>query len=377
MRHAWLVPVLLACATGCRSTDPATLTRDGREVRALDPLPCRIALASWQDWRRAEPGEDDRGYGFTLEPDQAQDLMVAVLDPGPAAKEQYRLDSQRAANEVFRLDARTLPEILEQAQRAQADLVIRPRLIEPPHLTFEGYTRTLPSVAWWLFTWVGGLFVQDKSYTARMTVDFDLINPYDGTTIDTFTATSETMDLTLIERDGRRFSGRSALSLLLPPQLTGDTRSRTNATLSQFLCARFGARIAGYLKDDFTARERELLGALRAVEPRNGARVGDELPFRAEILGERPLTGVALYLNGARTPVWSLSESSDGDGLLEPARQAAGTWYRILVAGPDGSPLRIPGLVPGRNRLRVEYAVQGRYASRTLEYERPTEGGPE
>ena len=35
--------------------------------------------------------------------------------------------------------------------------------------------------------------------------------------------------------------------------------------LSEFLCARFAARLAGFLKEDFTQRERALIGALSLI----------------------------------------------------------------------------------------------------------------
>lgn len=368
-RDALLVAVLLAAA--CRVTDPAYLTSDGKKVSNLDPIPYRIAVAPVESGGRLDGARrEGEPYWFTLDDDGMQALLVAVMDPDEAVADAYGLETQRAANIVFPIGEREMAKVLDEAQRHGADLVVVPRVIELPRFAYDEHVRTLPSVAWWLFTWVGGLFVQDKRYEARMTLDFEVVNALDGTTLDTFTATSESMELTLWERDGRRFGRRCALSLILPPQWTGDTRSRVSDTLSVYAGARCAARFSAYLKQDFRLRERSLIGAVHGVRPPNGAHVGAMLPLRAEIIGEQPITHVALYLNGSREPVFELREDGPEEDALALERQASGTHFHVSVArtgagGPE--PVRIP-LAAGRNEVRLEYAVLGRYASRTFVY---------
>ncbi len=368
MRFA--TPLLLVlCAAGCRTSDRAYSTGDGREVKTLDPVPYRIALApvesgGWLDGKR----KGDEPYWFTLDDDGMQAMLVALMDTDPAPAEKLKLETQQAANSVFALHERDPLRLLEQAQRQGADLLVVPRLVEPPRFTFEERVRTTASVAWWLGTWVGGLHVQDKRYQARMTVDFDIVNAADGTILDTYTATSELMDLSLWEREGRRFGRGTAQSLVMPPQLTGDQRPRVSGMLSLLVTARFAARFAGYMKDEFTRRERALLGAVRAIHPQSGSDVGPVLALRAEIIAEHPVTAVAIYRNGSRAPLFEIREDDDASGALDPARQAAGRYYRLSVAsGGAREPVSLP-LEAGRNEIRLEYAVRGRYASRTLVY---------
>jgi hypothetical protein len=368
VRASVLVLALLAVA-GCRAVDRAYQTSDGREVRSLDPAPYRIAVApveseGWLDGQRK--GEEP--YWFTLDGPGLQKLFVALMSEDPAPAKAYHLESQRTANSVVALEEHDPGGILEEAQRRGADLVVVPRLVEPPRFAFDKHVRTAASVAWWLCTWVGGLFVQDKRYDAHMTIDFDVVNAEDGTTVETFTATSNVMDLTLWERQDHRFGAGVAMSLILPPQLTVEQHAKVSEALTLLVSSRFAARFTGYLKEDFAQRERSLLGAVRAVYPHSGSDVGNVLPLSADIIADQPITHVALYLNGDRKPVFEIKE---GAASLEVARQAAGRYFRVAVAEADGDgaprPVRIP-LAPGRNEVRLEYAVLGRYASRTFVY---------
>lgn len=369
MRASILFLGLLFAATGCRSADRAYQTSDGREVRTLDPVPFRVAVAPVESGGRLDGRRKrDEPYWFTLDDAGLQALVVALLDADPLPAKAYKLESQRAAEGVVALRERDPRLLLEEAQRCGADLVVVPRLVEPPRFVFAGRVRTLPSVAWWLGTWVGGLHVQDKRYEAHMTLDFDVVNAHDGTTVDTFTATSELMDLTLWERQGRRFGGGVAMSLVVPPQLAAEQHAKVSEALTLLVGARFAARFAGYLKEELSQRERALLGAVRAIHPHSGSEVGDTIEWNADIIAEQPITHVALYLNGDRKPVFEIREDGEGAAGLEVARQAAGRYFRVAVAaGGAGDPVRIP-LRTGRNELRLEYAVLGRYASRTLVY---------
>ena len=211
-----------------------------------------------------------------------------------------------------------------------------------------------------------------------MSMDFDIVSAYDGTALATFTATSETLDLTLWERSGRRFGTNVAESTIVPSQMTRDRKPRVSEALTRLVTARLAARFAGYLKQGFVEHERRLLGAVRGIRPRNGEEVGPELVFGAEIVAEKPITHVALYLNGDRTPVFEISEESEYRDALKPERQATGQFYRLAIARTSEAaadkrePIRIR-LRPDRNELRLEYAVSGRYASRTLVYNNSAE----
>jgi hypothetical protein len=349
-----LVPVLLG--VGCHTTDPAYQARDGRDVRDLEPLPYKIAIAQLGEYPRQEEADDD-GYWFVLGNEEVQDLLVAVADFEEAAAEERKLLSQRAANEVIELDAKDARELLRKAQELEVDLILAPRVADPPDLKYKGAKRTVSSVMLWLFTWIGGRYVDDKSYVARMSLDFEVVNPYDGTTIDSFTVASETIDLTLGERDDG-WSGGTAQSVIIPPQLTVESKERTSRVLSRLICSRLAARVSGYLKEDFVLKERALLGELRSVTPRNRSEVGEKLTFRAELRANEPITDCTVYVNGREA--LHLDEAT----LPPAAEQSRGKVFAVALAAPPTA------TVPGRNVVRIEYAVQGRYSSRTLLYDR-------
>ena len=155
--------LLVFGAAACTSTDPAYRTIDGREVRALDPAPYRIGIAVPDSQGRLDgQPNDDENYWFTKNDAGVQKLLVALMDPDPAAAEELKLETQRAVNGVIPLVAGDLATLLEAAQQQQVDLIIQPRLVEPPLFRYLERVRTLPSIAWWVTTWVGGLHVQDK-----------------------------------------------------------------------------------------------------------------------------------------------------------------------------------------------------------------------
>ena len=110
----------------------------------------------------------------------------------------------------------------------------------------------------------------------------------------------------------------------------------------------------------FAVRERELIGTPRAIEPRNFSRPTVEdgtlnadgtLTLTTEIVADHPLTDCSLYANDRKLP-WE-----------KPTEQVQGGVYRIVV-----NPKAITLNREGWNEIRIEYAVRGRYTSRTLRY---------
>ncbi|MHC4957886.1 MAG: hypothetical protein ACYTGN_05875 [Planctomycetota bacterium] len=350
---------LLVLGVGCHTVDPAYQARDGRDVRDLDPLPYKIAIGQIGEYPRSGEADDD-GYWFVLDNEEVQDLLVAVADFEEAAAEERKLLSQRAANEVIQIDSESIDDLLNRAQALNVDLLLLPRVAEPPDLQYKGAKRTTSSVMLWLFTWIGGRYVDDKSYLARMSIDFEVVNPYDGSTIDSFTVASETIDLSLGERDDG-WSGGTAQSVIIPPQLTVENKERTSRVLSRLICSRLAARVSGYLKEDFVGKERALLGTLRVQKPRNRSEVGEKLEFQAELVADEPITDCTVFANG-REILRLTDNGAKGARLPAAADQSRGKLFSVSFAAPPVD------AVAGRNVVRVEYAVQGRYSSRTLLY---------
>ena len=153
-------------------------------------------------------------------------------------------------------------------------------------------------------TWIAGLFVQDREYHAILSLEFDLVNPHDGTVIDTFTAASRSIDADQWERMNKKFwTAQTAYSLILPAFWVPDNRTDASRSTTARVCARLAAQLTGYLKEDYVKHARALTGTLQGVLPRNGAIVGPgPLSFRARVVGEQPITDVAIYVDDQPEP---------------------------------------------------------------------------
>ena len=369
---------------GCRTADPAFYTRDGRLLADVDPLPYRIALASFPEaWPRAKgPAVEKDRYWFRLSDVETHELLADILGRRP--KEQsamdrslksgeggfgdllrgYEIPLQNTCVEVIKIKKRKLVDALKEAQKQRADLLIMPRRAEPPRFTYLGTTNTVASFLLWLTTWIGGLHVQDQTFDARAAFDFFIINPYDGTTLATYTATSDHMDLTLWERNEREFQSGVGWSLIMPPYFAPDEPEPVSNMLSGMVCARIAARLGGYLKQDFVYKEHETIGTLRELNRKNGSEIeGPWLRLTGEIVADKPITDFALYVGDRTKPHDTEALSTKEEDQLA-TDQAQGSIYRIELK-PPLIPLKI-----GQNLIRIEFAVQGRYTSRTLYYTR-------
>jgi hypothetical protein len=244
--------------------------------------------------------------------------------------------------------------------------VIVPRLNDLPEFRSMGINgRWVVSTALWVTTWVFGLYVQDRRYLASLSFDFDIVNPYDGATLATYTTTSGRMDATLLERNKGRFAtDRTALSLLIPAYFVPDNRARTSASLSARACERIAAQLARQLKNDFAKRAREITGTLQRVTPDPRRPVGTRpIWFTASLVADEPITDIEVYLNGADEPLYEAHATGD-QGIEPPSKQAWGGVYRVNFETPSFE------LPEQENWLRVEFAVRGRYASQTFRYSR-------
>ncbi len=173
------------------------------------------------------------------------------------------------------------------------------------------------------------------------------------------------MDLTLWERNGRKFQQGVGWSLIMPPYVTPDDGGHVSNMLSTKVCARIAARLACYLKQDFVYRERETIGTLREILPKNGEIIrAPNLLLRGDIVAEQPITDFALYVGNRRQPHYEVASSKKEEAKLDIDEQAQGSIYRIHLE-PPLIPLEI-----GQNLIHIEFAVSGRYTSRTLYYKR-------
>ena len=147
--------------------------------------------------------------------------------------------------------------------------------------------------------------------------------------------------------------------------MTPDDGGHVSNMLSTKVCARIAARLAGYLKQDFVNRERETIGTLREILPKNGEIIREaNLLLRGDIVAEHPITDFALYVRNRRQPHYEVASSKKTRDMLDPNEQAQGSIYRIHLE-PPLIPLEI-----GLNLIHIEFAVSGRYTSRTLYYKR-------
>src|SRR5688572_2607058 len=230
-----LLLLLALAATGCRTTDPAFFTPEGRPLRDLTPAAYRIAVAPIRmDQDRAASLPSARS---------AASLPFAYSLEGLRARIIADLGEQHAASEVFPVGEAAL----EEARDARADMLLRVRLtaVELSHVGSSGGAVLAGFL--WLTTWVGGTLVQDSTYSARLELECDFVNPYDGRVLDSLTASSERVDLTFWDRNDVLSFG-TLQSLVLPPSWTTDDAATTGQSLSRKAAARVAAQLTSYLK---------------------------------------------------------------------------------------------------------------------------------
>jgi hypothetical protein len=257
-----------------------------------------------------------------------------------------RLD---AASSVFAVGA----DALAEARARRADLLVQPRLQRAASLEHTGISKRwfLTSVLWFT-TWIGSFWVEDSSYAAEMTLEFDVFKPAEGVRIDSVSASSEKVDLTFWDRNAF-WSWGTLQSVILPPFWTTDHDERTSRSLSEVANARQAARLARYLKEELATSERDFLGEVRLQSPANGADVGPVAALRGKVIAKEAITAVAIYLNESDEP------EPAGAPLPGGAEQRIGNVYQVFLE-------RDLALRPGRNLVSIEVEISGRHTSRTL-----------
>jgi len=336
MHRALLLATLLAA---CRSTDPAFYTKDGQPLEEVAPLLYRVGVAPVEDFEALADAVPESKYEFVFDADDVQARLVEGMG------------EVKAANEIVLIDR----DAVRDAQGGRPDLLLRPRLAEIDAFTKRGRTgRSWLATSLWFTTWYAGLKVEDREYDAPMSFDFEVVNPHTGDLLDSFTVRSDRIPLTFHERSRTPEKLQTAV---LPPFLARDNAKAASQVLSERVVARIAARAAGYLKQDFKQKERDLVGEVRLLQPRNGAPVGREIDLEAVVLGREEITACDLYVNDA--PVSGLFGDA---GLPSRTDQRSGSLFRVPIR-------RTLALEEGTNRIAVEFRVGGMLTSRTLLFE--------
>ncbi|MEZ5964395.1 MAG: hypothetical protein R3F56_11165 [Planctomycetota bacterium] len=333
----------VAASTACATGSHLDRLPDARELRASEPAPFLVAIGPL---RLDEAVDRDAATG-PLSADSLQETLVADLR------------DLRAASSI----AAVVGDDLAAANAIEADLLLRPRLATLQFDYRGSTTEGLLSSLLWITTWVGGLFVPDSEYEARLRVDWDVVNPHNGQVITSLAGSSRSHRLDFFDRNPLLSLG-CLQTLLIPPVFTSDDADRTKATLSALAIGHAASEVTRFLKAGLAGEERELLGQLRLDAPHNGEVVASGHPLRGALLAHEQIVELALLVNGE--PLVEL----DAATLPTPSRQQVGTrTYRVPL--PETPlPLR-----PGRNLVVIEYVTGGRRSSRTLSLECPTEEG--
>lgn len=338
---------LAALLSACQATDPAFLTAEGRLVRDVDPIPFRVAVAPLT-----------LASGVTLQQPDASGLQFCLDQGALRSRLVAELRTQRTATEILEVGEPSL----EAAKTARADLLLRPRVTAVRIAHLGSSKDQLLSSFLWLTTWVGGMFVADSTYDARLEIEWDIVNPFDNRSVDRVVASSEQVDLTWWQRNAF-LSLPLIQTLVLPPVLTSDSDARTSESLTEVASSRVAARLACYLKAGFGREARDVLGELRIDAPRNGTAIGTDSRLRARIVARGPVTAINVYVN--EKPVLVLS----GKQIAPAVEQSRGSTFQLGIDHPLE-------LRAGPNLVAIEFAVRGSFTSRTLVVQGPQNTNP-
>lgn len=328
-------PFLLLLAA-CAGTHPLDRLPETRALRAVSPAPFHVVVAPL----RIGPGTDLASGAFGA-PLTDADLLETLL---------ANLRALRAASLVTPVPSADLATANEHG----ADLLLLPTL-SALRFEYEGGTAEgLLSSLLWATTWIGGLFVADARYEARLCIDWEIVNPHNGQTVTSLSGSTTSHRLAFVDRNPL-FSLGGLQSLFIPPIFTSDDRPRTAALLTDIALAHSAIELTAFLKNGFGGDERELLGELRLESPRNGETIRPGTTLRGALVTGDLVTELRMSVDDAAV-------AELGASFLPPrSRQQVGaTTYRVPL--PDVAlPIRA-----GENRIQLEFVAGGRRHSRTL-----------
>lgn len=327
----WLPALLLLLLLGaCGTADPLRLVEGGTDLQRLPPVPLRIGLLP------VEAGEQ----ALAALAGGREALPFAYDLPGVRARLIEVLDGLNTCTEVVALEP--------GAETLEFDLLLRPRL-RGAALGHVGATRdAVLSSLLWLCTWVGGFFLGDCEYQARLDLEWEVILPDSTRVVDVFGSDSDRTQLSFFDRN-RVLSWALLQSIVIPPVFTTDQTAVTARTLSDYALAQSGAFAARYLKQGMGGLQQDLIGTLRLEQPKNGARLGQpEVRLQGRFSCGAMIRSLSVYLNDDGQPVAAVDEA----GLPRESAQRFGRIFQVAL--PDAE-LR---LRPGENIVRV-YATFG------------------
>jgi hypothetical protein len=311
-RAGALLALLTLCASSaCRSTDVALLDRNGLEVRERPPatfrigvLPARLeaqGLATQSQFRLATAD----GAAFT-------DLLVAELRAMNAATEVRALPPEdQAGDQLLGLDLVFAPEVRQVAFTEDSTRI----------------GKAVVSTGLWLFTWVGGWFIDDKEFRTGLRIETTVRSVNDrslAATVDVTELESGPLDLTFFERNAAWTTGFFG-SLFLPPWAIGSGFERTSETLTRRSATHLAARWKVYLLEELESRQAYRLWPLDRA---NGSRVGPTLDLELGLSTLDVLAAVVAQVNDFELdPEALVFRQVSGDSA------SASTEYRISLSG--------------------------------------------
>ncbi len=333
---AWLLAA--ACAS-----NPTHRSADGRPLEELERLPYRIAVEPIDQSGSVGGHVPNAAYSFVWRTDAAHSTEVA------ADREKHDMLLTTFIEGMRRHTAAS--EVGRSGEVNSPDLVLRPRLAEVNEFGAGKPYKVVGNAALWLTTWWGGVQAPSKKYATRVALDVDVVNPYDGDVVHTFTVRNKSVTLSLAER------GRIAQSVVWPPWRSIDRPSRVSRAISERVVGNLAALTTGYLKQEFSSRQQESLGEFKLIRPANFADVGGTPEFEARIVATEMITACDIYLNGSKSALevpWPKGQFEDA------ATQREGRRFVLRLPAVRLS------LLAGENRVVVEFRVAGRVTSRTF-----------
>lgn len=304
-----LVSVLsVACATG---SEVDTL-------RDLPPAPLVVLV----EWGGRNDVPTTIAYGG------------AKAQASPAEMAELLAQELRALNASSRVCTRS--ELA--GARPDLTLQIEPRGdIEAAHV---GTTNFLASGGLWLVTWVGGLLVEDSTYSVGVAADCR----YARSSEEYFERpiTAGEVDLSFFDRNDL-LSLPGLQSLILPPFWTSDQSAKTCETLKRSAMRIAAREIARKLKVEFVdLAQTEFRCSVQLLSPSNGAPVvATTMPIKLKIMatGSEPVGSVTAVVNGGNPIALQLRnaegltvEASGELAGLEPNRD---NWVELRVVADD------------------------------------------